>query len=76
MTKSYFYLFLFCLINHYSFSQLSSSNLPIISIDTDDEEIPDEPKINGTMGIIYNINGGINSITDPFNHYNGNIQDY
>ncbi len=73
MTKSYFYLFLFCLINHYSFSQLSSSNLPIISIDTDDEEIPDEPKINGTMGIIYNINGGINSITDPFNHYNGNI---
>ena len=73
MTKSFFSLFLFCLINHYSFSQFSSSNLPIISIDTDDEDIPDEPKINGTMGIIYDANGGINSITDPFNHYNGNI---
>ncbi len=65
-------LFTSC-IYQYSFAQFTSSNLPIISIDTDDEDIPDEPKINGTMGIIYDANGGINSIVDPFNHYNGNI---
>lgn len=69
-------LFSICLLfisAQLSHAQLSSSNLPIISIETDDEEIPDEPKINGTMGIIYDVNGGINSVTDPFNHYNGNI---
>ena len=72
-TKLFFFLFLFCLTYQYSFAQFTSSNLPIISIDADNEDIPDEPKINGTMGIIYDVNGGINSITDPFNHYNGNI---
>jgi len=65
--------FIFILISQISVAQFTSSNLPIISIDTDNEDIPDEPKINGTMGIIYDVNGGINSITDPFNHYNGNI---
>ena len=58
-------------INQNHFAQLISSNLPIISIDTDDEDIPDEPKIFGSMGIIYDESGGINSINDPFNHYNG-----
>ena len=60
------------IFNHLCISQLSS-NLPIIVIDTDNEDIPDEPKIFGTMGIIYDENGGINSVNDPYNHYNGNI---
>ncbi len=50
-----------------------SSNLPIIKIDTDGKAIPDEPKINATMGIIDNGPGNVNHIDDPFNDYDGNI---
>ncbi len=53
-------------------AQLSSSNLPIIVVTTEDE-IPDEPKIEGTIGIIYDTNGGINSINDPFNYHSSNL---
>ncbi len=49
-----------------------NSHLPIVVITTNDE-IPDEPKIQGMMGIIDNGPGVMNSINDPFNHYNGNI---
>ncbi|MEM7372148.1 MAG: CotH kinase family protein [Bacteroidota bacterium] len=53
---------------------LSSSQLPIVVIQTKDEaSIPDEPKILGTMGIIDNGEGKRNHLTDPFNHYQGNI---
>lgn len=52
---------------------LTSSTLPIVVINTDGNEIPDEPKITATMGVIYNGEGNINNLTDPFNHYNGNI---
>jgi subtilisin-like proprotein convertase family protein len=50
-----------------------SSNLPIVVINTNNLTIPDEPKINATMGIIYNGPGMINYVTDPMNDYNGNI---
>ena len=46
---------------------LTSSKHPIIIIDTDNEDIPDEPKIEGTMGIIYNGEGMLNNTADPFN---------
>lgn len=52
---------------------LTSSPHPIVVIDTDDSEIPDEPKIVAKMGIIYHKNSSINQITDDFNHYNGFI---
>jgi hypothetical protein len=52
---------------------LTSSNLPIIVINTNGQEIPNEPKIMADMGIIYNGPGQRNNITDPFNHYNGKI---
>lgn len=52
----------------------TSSNLPIVVINTDgEEEIPDDPKITVEMGIIYNGEGMVNNLTDPFNHYNGPI---
>jgi subtilisin-like proprotein convertase family protein len=51
----------------------SSSNLPIIVINTNSQNIPDEPKILVDMGIIYNGVGIRNYLTDPFNHYNGKI---
>ncbi len=51
----------------------TQSTLPIVVIETNDEEIPDEPKIEATMGIIDNGAGVINLLSDPFNEYNGNI---
>ena len=53
--------------------QLTSSNLPIVVVNTNDVEIPDEPKIDGTMGIIYNGEGQLNSISDGFNEFYGEI---
>lgn len=53
-----------------AFGQLSNSNLPIVVITTE-QEIPDEPKVLGTMGIIWNEDGKLNEIIDPYNHYDG-----
>jgi CotH kinase protein len=51
----------------------SSSNLPIIVINTGGKTIPDEPKINATMRIIYNAKNIVNKLTDTINDYDGNI---
>jgi hypothetical protein len=48
-----------------------SSNIPIMVINTDGIEIVHEPKIPARMGIINNGSGNRNSITDPFNEYDG-----
>ena len=50
-----------------------SSDLPIVVINTNNQPIPNEPKIMADMGIIYNGIGNRNYMTDPFNHYNGKI---
>lgn len=52
---------------------LTESNLPIVIINTFDVEIPDDPKIEAHMGIIWNGEGQINHVTDPFNDYDGMI---
>lgn len=52
---------------------LTSSNLPIIVINTNGQTIPNDPKITADMGIIYNGTGTRNNTTDPMNHYNGKI---
>jgi hypothetical protein len=52
---------------------LSSSNLPIVVLNTGGIAIPDEPKIDGFMGIINNGPGQINYITDNFNEFYGQI---
>ena len=51
---------------------LDGFNLPIILIDTYGVEIPDEPRIPASMGIINN-ESGVNYIDDPFNHFDGHI---
>jgi len=51
----------------------TSSNLPIVVIDTEGQTIPDEPKIRARMGIIWNPANARNLITDPFNNYDGAI---
>jgi len=53
---------------------LSQSNLPIVVINTPGAaEIPEDPKLDATMGIIDNGYGNVNNITDPFNDFDGNI---
>lgn len=52
----------------------SDSNLPIVVINTaGNVTIPDDMKVNATMGIIYNGEGVRNYLTDPFNEFDGNI---
>ena len=43
--------------------------LPILVIDTESQQILDEPKINVHLGVIDNGPGQINNITDPYNGY-------
>lgn len=50
----------------------SEGDLPIVKINTQGIEIPDEPKITATMGIIDNPNG-LNQPTDAPNEYDGFI---
>lgn len=50
-----------------------TSNLPIVIINTYGVEIPDEPKIDGYMGIIDNGPGMLNNQYDPPNNYDGYI---
>lgn len=53
--------------------QFTSSNLPIVVINTNGQIIPDDYKITADMGVIYNGPGVRNNLTDPYNHYNGKI---
>lgn len=52
---------------------LTSTNLPIVQIFTYGQPIPVDTSIVCDMGIIYNGQGEINHITDPFNNYDGKI---
>jgi len=54
-------------------SEFSSSHLPIIVVNTNGQEIPNEDKITAHMGIIDNGLGEINYLSDPYNHYDGFI---
>lgn len=56
-----------------SLVDFTSSNLPIVVINTNGQEIPNDQKITADMGIIYNEEGVRNYLTDPFNNYNGKI---
>lgn len=51
----------------------TGSDLPIILIDTDDQIIPDEPKIMATMKVINNRNGNRNNLNDIPAEYDGRI---
>jgi len=71
-----FFILLFLIFNSNTyFSQVTftSSNLPIIVINTHGQTIPDDPKITADMGIIDNGPGQRNNLTDPFNAYNSKI---
>ncbi len=69
------FAFLFSICNMaFLFAQtFTSSNLPIVIINTHGQTIVDEPKITADMGIIYKGDGIRNNVTDSINHYNGKI---
>lgn len=68
-----FILFISLLTCHLSAQNFTSSHLPIVVLTTEDDHIPDEPKILATMGIIDNGTGLTNQLGDEFNAYDGNI---
>ena len=51
----------------------TSSNLPILVIDTNKRDILDDPKIQADLGIIDNGVGKRNTITDAYNNFKGKI---
>ncbi len=53
--------------------EIGASSLPLVVINLNGAEIPDEPRIKGKMGIIWNGEGNPNSGSDAFNNYNGDI---
>ncbi len=74
MKKIYFILLIsLCTASSIAAQSFTQSELPIIVVNTNDEEIPDEPKIPGTMGIIYSGESVLNQLTDPYTEYDGNI---
>jgi len=52
---------------------LTTSNLPIVVINTNGQTIVNDPRIVCDMGIIDNDSEVMNSISDPFSDYNGEI---
>jgi CotH kinase protein/Secretion system C-terminal sorting domain len=66
--------FLFCCaFIQVAAQSFTSSNLPIITINTNGQTILDDPKISADMKMIYNGTGVRNNVSDPANHYNGKI---
>ena len=55
------------------FKDFTESNLPLVFIDTNNRNIPDEPKIDATMRIIYHGVGNVHRLDEPANDYNGRI---
>ncbi|GAB5520088.1 MAG: hypothetical protein RhofKO_23390 [Rhodothermales bacterium] len=52
----------------------TESNLPIVVIETtNNQDIPDEPKVSALMGIIANGDGQRNRLSDPYAAYAGHI---
>jgi hypothetical protein len=52
---------------------LTESNLPVVIINTEGTDIPEDDKITAWMGIIYNGENRSNSVNDDYNNYDGYI---
>lgn len=69
----FFTLFAFSSFSNVLAQSFSSSNLPLVVINTNGQQIKDDPKITANMGIIWNGPGNRNTLNDPMNNYNGKI---
>lgn len=56
-----------------TYMAFTSSNMPIVVINTNNQTIQQTGKITADMGIIYNGVGNRNYMVDPWNNYNGKI---
>ena len=54
-------------------TEFSTSHLPIVVVNTNGQDIPNDNKITAHMGIIDNGPGETNHLSDPYNHYDGFI---
>lgn len=59
--------------NPATYLSFSSSNMPIVVINTNGQTIQQTGKITADMGIIYNGPGIRNNLTDPYNNYSGKV---
>jgi hypothetical protein len=57
----------------FSMFVFNSSNLPIVNINTNGQNILDNTRIVADLGVIYNGGTSRNYTSDPFNNYNGKI---
>jgi hypothetical protein len=74
MKSTYVFLLLFIIkISTVNGQSLTSSNLPIIKINTNGNTIYDEPKILADLEIIYNGIDKTNNVTDKANVYAGKV---
>lgn len=73
MNKTIYVLILLLGFGIYSANSqtLTTSNLPILKVNTQGKTIVDEPKILSTLELIHKGNGLLNSINDPANIYKG-----
>ncbi|MBN1482586.1 T9SS C-terminal target domain-containing protein [candidate division KSB1 bacterium] len=55
------------------FTNFTQSNLPLVFIDTNNRTIPNEPKIDANMRIVYHGVGKTHQLDEPANNYNGRI---
>lgn len=65
-----FIISLIC-VSHLSFAQFTSSNLPIVLIETNGDTIVNDPKITVNLKILYHSDNSTNYLTDTDFHYNG-----
>lgn len=75
MNKFFLFFVSLILIQQPSRAQVdfTSSNLPIVILETNGQEIVDEPKVLATMKIINNGPGNRNNLSDTPNDYDGHI---
>mgnify|MGYP000244608141 FL=1 len=52
-------------------TEFTTSHLPIVVVNTNGQDIPNDYKITAHMGIINNDLGETNHLSDPYNHYDG-----
>ena len=73
-TKLLLFTCLLALLSEVVFSQdITSTNLPLVIVNTNGQIIQDVSKVSATMKLIYNGVGKVNKPTDPANIYNGSI---
>ncbi|MBI5540870.1 MAG: CotH kinase family protein [Bacteroidia bacterium] len=59
--------------NPANYFSIHESDLPIFVINSNGQQIPNDPKIMADLGVVWNGDGIRNHLTDTFNNYNGKI---